>query len=268
MTMYFAGTYDPLTEKTLQSILQRCRAARQEGALVLLGGTVLAREDRMELLMKAVDAYPELRLDSRMAPPKEAFLMLDQEEEEARAGKFFLAAAPIRSELVQRGFYIEEIVDAQCKPRRAAHSRSVAGVCRGLAEAHHLDAARAWRAGMLHDVTKRQPDEWGRKILEEHDPDKLSLSPKVWHSFTAPIWLRENMGLEDEEILHAIYHHTLGDGEGDLDRILFIADKCEPTRNYDSTWELELARRDLKAAAELVLQEQRDYLLEKEDIHV
>lgn len=267
MTMYFAGTYDPLTERTLRSILQRCRAAGQEGALVLLGGTVLERKDRIGLLMKVTDAFPQLRLDSRTVPPKEAFLMLDQQEEEIRAGQFYLAAAPIRSDLVKQGFYLEQIVDAQCKPRRAAHSRSVANVCRELAYAHHLDAEQAWRAGMLHDVTKRQPDEWGRKILEEYDPERLSLSPKVWHSFTAPIWLRQNMCLEDEAILHAIYHHTLGDGESDLDRILFIADKCEPTRNYDSTWELELARRDLKASAELVLQEQKDYLLEKENIH-
>jgi nicotinate-nucleotide adenylyltransferase len=68
-------------------------------------------------------------------------------------------------------------------------------------------------------------------------------------------------------VLNAIWHHTLGDGQSDLDRILYIADKIEPTRGYDTSAELALSLKNLKQGAQLVKARQQSYLMEKEGIH-
>ena len=76
------------------------------------------------------------------------------------------------------------------------------------------------------------------------------------------------MHIYDHELLDALEHHTLGDGKTDLARILYIADKIEPTRGYDCTMQMDLALKDLKAAASLILEQSRVYIFEKEGIHV
>ena len=67
------------------------------------------------------------------------------------------------------------------------------------------------------------------------------------------------MGIQDEIILGAVKAHTLGTVRNDYDRILYIADKIEPTRGYDVSKEAELAMRDLKEAFALVFRESEQY---------
>ena len=67
------------------------------------------------------------------------------------------------------------------------------------------------------------------------------------------------MGIEDRKILDAIRQHTLGDCTGPLSKILYIADKIEPTRGYDVSKETELAMKDLDAAFALVYREAEEY---------
>ena len=180
-------------------------------------------------------------------------------EKKARSGYFRLVPASVCHYLLENGMYLQQIVEAQCSPKRAVHSKGVADTCVILARAHHLDEKLAVRMGYLHDVTKSMLDEEGREILRRWSPSDLSLNPKIWHSRTAVIWLKQNMGLYDPRILLPIWNHTLGDGESDYDRILYIADKIEPNRNYDTTYHLSLARKDLKKAVELVRKEGEEY---------
>ncbi len=180
-------------------------------------------------------------------------------EEKVRSGCFRYGAAGTRTLLLENGWYLNEVVHAQCSPHRAAHSISVARVCRDLAKANGVDELLAWRTGMLHDITKRMNDDEGRKILAVYEPDKLTQNVKIWHSYTAVYWLKKEMGLYDSRILSAIHCHTVGHGRTRLDWILYVADKCEPTRGYDSSKELGLAKKNLKAAAQLVYEEAESY---------
>ncbi len=266
--------FDPVCEKEIKAALEIQRAGFDIAVLIPDEEGILSRDQRMRLLKRALQPYRKAaaarQFDTIHVGNTVVFSLEGAEEEEAlvRTGRFDKAARGIRKILAEEGMYLEQITDANCRPHRAAHSRSVAEVCRRLARAHHLDEFQAWKAGMLHDLTKSWDDERGRKLLEVYEPDKLSLSPKIWHSFTAPVWLRQVMGIQDKEILHAIRHHTLGTGNSDLDRILYIADKTEPLRGYDSSYEIAVSEKNLKEGAALVLSESKKYLREKEGINV
>ncbi|MCH4208396.1 MAG: bis(5'-nucleosyl)-tetraphosphatase (symmetrical) YqeK [Solobacterium sp.] len=267
MIAVFTLNADPITQAELQAVLACMKEKHFSCGMIRIAEEgILSKEQRIKLVQLAIRPYRKLKL-SEGTPCDEIIAIDPVNEPEARAGAFNLAARGTRQYLNDHGCYYEEIVTASCKPHRAAHSRSTADLCRELALAHHLNGERAWRMGMLHDVTKIKEDDWGRSLLSVYDPDKLSMSPKIWHSFTAPLVLKQNLCLKDTGILHAIYHHTLGDGNSDLDRILYIADKCERTRGYDTEAEIKLAKQNLKEAALLVKTEQRTYLKEKEGIH-
>lgn len=262
--MIISGSFDPVSERDLEALkcIRRSRHVRDLYVSVLPEG-ILPQDERKKLLEKALKPYAHLHVCDEAGE-----VMEGMDEEKIRGGQFCLAAKGIQKDLIENSFYLDQTVDQMCKPSRAAHSRRVADVCVHLAEVHHLDTKKAYRMGMLHDITKRMSDEEGEKILKVYDPDRLEINPKVWHSFTAVYWLRANMGLHDRTVLNAIYHHTLGDGTSPYDHILYIADKIEPGRGYDVTRQMKAAETDLAAAAEMILEESRAYILEKEGIHV
>ena len=259
-------TFDPVTEKEVRYILS-CRKEKgiRDLAVCVSGEGILSREERTRLLKLAFAPYRHVHVTDAC---DDAETIEAMDEEAVRSGMFRLAAKGTRRVLMERGFYHVETARAMCKERRYVHSGGVAGVCKALAKAHGLDEMKAWRAGWLHDITKAFSDEKSEEIIARWKPEWLNISPKVWHSYTAVIWLKQNMGLYDHDILNALEHHTLGDGKSAYAWILYIADKIEPGRGYDASKEMAMAEKDLKTAAAYVLEESKAYIYEKEGIHV
>ncbi len=253
--------FDPITKMELKWILDYRKAhGIRDMILVPEEHGTASYADRMNMLKKAAAPYRHLRVSDKPLENGIAIPDAIQESERiVREGRYDEGARGIRKILAESGIYFETSLNVLCKPRRAAHSRSVARVCKEIAEVHGMDAEQAWKAGILHDITKAWSDEQGKRMLEVYDPSRISLDPKTWHSFTAPVFLKTVMGVQDRKILQAIRTHTLGDGCTDLDFLLYIADKIEPTRGYDVFYETQLAKEDLKAAFDLVFKEAEEY---------
>lgn len=258
-TVTLTGRFDPITQSELKTIID-WRKRGYQVFVAVSGEGILSPASRIQLLKAAIAPWRHVAIAEKDAVGKDTVDITDQAmEEKVRSGCFRYGAAGTRTLLLENGWYLNEVVYAQCSPHRAAHSISVARVCRDLARANGVDELLAWRTGMLHDITKRMNDDEGRKILAVYEPDKLTQNVKIWHSYTAVYWLKKEMGLYDPRILSAIHCHTVGHGKTRLDWILYVADKCEPTRGYDSSKELGLAKKNLKAAAQLVYEEAEFY---------
>ena len=260
-TAVICGCFDPVTAQDV-AFAVRLRREKQYDRIVFVPEAEgsLPRETRKDLLKAALKPYRHFGAGEMVKDADVYSASAGPAEEAVRQGNYALAARGIRRMLGAEGLYFEDLVDACCNPHRAAHSRAVADLCRQLAEAHGLDGDLAWRAGMLHDITKGRSEEWGRRILERYEPGALQYAPPVWHSFTAPVWLKQNLGITDHELLSAVRNHTLGGGRTPLAMILYIADKTEPTRGYDSTREIALSMKDLAAGFALVKQEAAEWL--------
>lgn len=127
-------------------------------------------------------------------------------------------------------------ISAHLDVSRARHTMQVADYAKFLAEKNGVDGERAYLAGLLHDCTKCFGHEWHIQYLEEKGIH-LSLedlaSPQILHQISGAIYAREALEVEDAEILSAIACHTTGKMNMSLlDKILFFADSCEPTRDY------------------------------------
>ena len=140
-------------------------------------------------------------------------------------------------------------LEANLSARRAQHSLAVGQMARELALRFDADPDRAELAGLLHDAAR----EWkadrllaaaGAAGLEVDYMVELAPMPCLHGPLGAGV-ARDFFGVEDEELLSAIAHHTLGrERMTQLDQILFVADAIEPTRG-DAPY---LA--DIRAAAE------------------
>ncbi len=254
------GPFDPITQEELEYLLKYRKEHKLKTLYVSVTDEgVLSKKQRYDLLKKSFRPYQHLCVYKGKQQKEDLPSIYLEGEEKVRHGCFFLASRGIKKTLNENGYYYEEIAKYLCNGHRYLHSISVAKTAYQLAEMHHLDANKAYRMGLLHDITKRWSDEEGERILSIYQKDCLKYDPKVWHSFTAPIFIQKNLCLNDKTIYHAIWHHTLGDGKSDYDHILYIADKIEPLRGYDTTKEWELSRISLKQAAHYVLEQSNAY---------
>ena len=121
---------------------------------------------------------------------------------------------------------------------RFIHSLGVADCAKELAEKYGLNKEKAYLTGLIHDCAKCQSNEYLKTILTEKmhcDMEEL-LNPKTYHSPAGAYLAKEIFKIEDNEILDAIYCHTIGKiNMTTFEKIIFLADKIEPNTR-DKIW--------------------------------
>lgn len=107
-------------------------------------------------------------------------------------------------------------------------------VARELAEGHGVDHDRVDLAVAAHDLARAlKPDsilaEARRLDLAVHPVE--ARMPILLHGPVAARWLETEAGVEDEEVLEAVRHHTTGrKGMSKLAKVVFLADKLDPQK--------------------------------------
>ncbi|MBQ3300621.1 MAG: bis(5'-nucleosyl)-tetraphosphatase (symmetrical) YqeK, partial [Eggerthellaceae bacterium] len=121
----------------------------------------------------------------------------------------------------------------------------VVETCEDLAREYGCDVDKARLAGLLHDWDKAYDDEGARArvaeldMADELDPWVVEHMPQVLHGPTAARALARDYPQIPADVLHAVYVHTTADSDlSDLDKILYIADALEPSRQFGRIDEL------------------------------
>ena len=121
------------------------------------------------------------------------------------------------------------------KESRVNHVLGCADTARLLAKKYGADEVAAYRAGLLHDVTKAIDGEDQLLLVDKYGiliSDFERTHPKLLHAKTGAYVARYVFG-ESEEIQRAIFWHTTGKADMSLlEKILYLADYMEPTRDF------------------------------------
>lgn len=144
------------------------------------------------------------------------------------------------------------------KESRVNHVLGCARTAVQLAELWGVSQRDAYRAGILHDVTKALPGALQLELCDRYGVELDSFSrenPKTIHAITGAAVAQKVFG-EDEAVVLAIESHTTGKKNmNTLEKIIYIADYMEPNRNFEGVEELRrLAYSDLDAALKMGLE--------------
>ncbi len=139
------------------------------------------------------------------------------------------------------------------KPKRVRHCLGVEESAVALARHWGADPAKAALAGLLHDCGKSLPvEEMAQRAARAgFEVDRLcERSPGILHAPASADLARHDLGFDDEEVLSAIFWHTVPHQEMTLlETIVSVADAIEPNRDFAGVDELRgLAERDLTEA--------------------
>lgn len=194
--------------------------------------------------------------------------LLDVSSSEIRKGqKLHCLAKGVMKYIGEQGLYIESMVQERMNAHRFQHSKSVATLCVEFARSHQLDEHCAYLMGITHDVCKQLPLAQAERWIQNQEPQRMDEAKALWHSYIGASYIRRVFHIYDRRISEAVYHHVIGRNRTDYDRILYIADKLDPARGYDSSKEIAMAKRDLKEAFVVVKQQQQAYLQEAGTLH-
>ncbi len=167
--------------------------------------------------------------------------------------------------IIRKGLYdakpelpwLRQMVMPYLDAGRIAHVSGVESQAVSLAMRWGVDPDSAAVAGILHDITKAMGKEKQLKLCRKYgimlDNAELA-APALLHARTGAALAKDIFGVSDE-ISEAIRWHTTGKPDMTvLEKIIYLADYTEPTRDFEGVQELrELSFEDLNKAMALGL---------------
>lgn len=160
-----------------------------------------------------------------------------------------------------------ELVREKLTEHRYIHTVGVMESAIELAGKFGANQEKAEIAGIFHDYAKfRDKSEMEQIIINENMPkDLLMHSKELWHAPVGAYLVRQEVGIEDPEILSAIRFHTSGRPDmNKLEKVIFLADYIEPNRQFPGVEEVrELAKVDLDKAIIMALQNTIKFLVKQ-----
>lgn len=160
------------------------------------------------------------------------------------------------------------IVKNSLKEKRFIHTLGVVSTAKKLAKLNDVSIEKAEIAALSHDIAKNMPLEDMKKLIDKNNiilSEDEKITKELWHSILAPIVAKEKLGIEDEEILSSIRWHTTGkENMSELDKIIYIADMIEPSRNFPGLDEIRKSTLEsLDKGVLLGINHSIEYLLNK-----
>lgn len=166
--------------------------------------------------------------------------------------------------IAEHHLYYMHKIEGFISHTRLKHSVSVASLAYEIAQRNGLDAEKAYLTGLLHDIGKELPVEQRQRYMEEAYGQFVSFPKWLHHQFVGALIARDAFGVNDDLVLKAIESHATGNGDMSwLAKIIYSADKIEPTREFDSTNLINQCLEDYEKGFIAVLKDNRDFLLEK-----
>lgn len=177
-----------------------------------------------------------------------------------RQGKLNYTVPKVIAYIMAHELYLESIARSMVSERRWIHVVQVEKLAQELGAYHHMDPHQIALAALFHDCTKMWHKDTQEKWLSFTHPEYLRQPMPIWHQKTGAAYVGRFLQIKDKAVIGAIANHVTGQSGHPLTQLIYIADKCEPSRNYDVARELAAARTDLDKAADLVRKNQEDYL--------
>ena len=192
--------------------------------------------------------YPQARIFTLTIPGVVDISSTELREKLAKGeGSRFLAPA-VYGYILREGLYrtdvdlknltleqLRPIALSYLKHKRIPHVLGTEQEAIRLAERYGADVEKARRAALLHDCTKKLEMEDQLALCKQYgiELDELEQEAlKLLHSKTGAAIARNVFGVDDE-LYSAIWYHTTGRANMTLlEKIIYLADYIEPTRDF------------------------------------
>lgn len=172
----------------------------------------------------------------------------------------------VASYIIDNNLYFMKKIKTYMSDKRYLHSISVAKLSAEIAISNGIkEWGKFLRAGLLHDIAKELPMKEQKTLMQEHYSRYQDFPPAIYHQFLGGYLAKKDFGLTNAEEIEAIEYHTTGKKEMTvLGKVIYAADKIEPTRGFDSSEMVKTMKVNIEEGFRFVLSENRKYFVVKE----
>lgn len=154
---------------------------------------------------------------------------------------------------------------------RYTHCLEVSKMAGRLAKHYYPDDKRLFErallTGLIHDYAKFEDEKRYKEIIKKYqlDIEYREDQKKIYHGTIGYLIVKEELGINDDEILKAICYHTTGNSKMTfLQELIYLSDYIEETRVGEVYQKArELAFVDFKKAVAFEAHEVFSYLVSK-----
>ncbi|KRN10510.1 bis(5'-nucleosyl)-tetraphosphatase (symmetrical) YqeK [Liquorilactobacillus mali] len=119
--------------------------------------------------------------------------------------------------------------------KRYQHILGVEQAAVRIAKLNKFNIEKASIAALVHDYAKERSAEEFKKVITDKnlDADLLNWNNYLWHGVVGAEIIKDELHIENEEILNAVRRHTVGaENMTILDKIVYVADYVENGRVF------------------------------------
>ncbi|MEG0451678.1 MAG: nicotinate-nucleotide adenylyltransferase [Coprobacillus sp.] len=165
---------------------------------------------------------------------------------DARDGHIEMLEHDVLKYMTNHGLYLETMIASKMSEKRWKHTCSVAKLAYEIAEANHLDSMKAYVAGMFHDIAKEMSLDETLAIMNNHFKEFIDKPQPILHQWVSRYITEIVYLIDDEEILKAIEQHTTASIHiSQIGKCVYVADKLDPLRDYDSSEQILICKKDI-----------------------
>ena len=150
--------------------------------------------------------------------------------------------------------YISEIkqyIEHNFSETRKTHTEGVRKTAIKLAEKYGADPKKAETAALFHDMYRGVPVNTLNYYIKHLELDSRYIdNANLAHGKIAAMVMERDFDIKDQDIINAVAYHTTGRaGMSTLEKVVYLADAIEPSRNYPGVDDLRKeAEKDLDKA--------------------
>ena len=159
----------------------------------------------------------------------------------------------------------EKKIIESLSPKRLDHTLGVRDTAVKMAEYYEEDEEKARIAAICHDIYRGKSIDEINILVNQYGLEPIYLNnANLAHGKLAMCFMRDEMCIEDCQILDAVSYHTTGRANMTmLEKIIFVADAIEPGRNYPGVNDMrKCAFGELDKACYLSLKGTVEHLME------
>lgn len=183
-----------------------------------------------------------------------------------RKGEYQYTTSEIVDYILNHNLYLKEQIKPFLTIDKYKHTLSVAKTALYINKKSNLgiNKYKVEKAALLHDIAKNIDKKTAKKLIKENYNAHVDENDKIIHQYLGEYIARENFFVYDEDVLKAIKYHTTGRSHMSvLEKLIYISDKIEPRRGYETKKLINLCIENFELGFKDVLKNNREYLKNK-----
>lgn len=155
--------------------------------------------------------------------------------------------------------------------KRYIHVMGVCETAEQLAKKYGCSISLARTAALIHDCAKTMKDEEIIYLVQEEGYSINTLeekNPQLMHGLAGAILGEKVMGVSDEDVFNAVRYHTTGrEAMSMLEKIIYISDYIEPSRDFPGITELrDMAYKNINQAVLWAMENTIIYVVKRKQL--